>query len=408
MVDNRFPSVGVDARFPLPVGTDVRFPSPGEDLEHLPDGTDTRFEGSVYGGAVGSPPVIAVAPAVTGDAVQGSTLSCSTGTWTQSSGGGAISYTYQWTRDGVDIGSATAATYATVLADVGTAVGCKVTATDAFGASTAATATGVVTVTSPWADGLALITSSKGWALDPTDASLQWDDSARTTPGVVTQQIAATTSASAPAGFLGQNSAASFEPVWNGLSHRYDGIDDFFRNTITAYESTILTWTQGVPGVAFCTKFRLFATGITHALLGVSANVSGSTTLASLNITAAGEISGLFRRLGADAAITLTTSGLGLTTGVDYILTLTIDYATGAVSLRINGAAVVSGGWPGTLTNPGATSENLKANEFRIGRNLAGTNPANLYMGRTLGLPYPPTAGQITTLETAVNTTALL
>lgn len=48
MADNRFPSVGVDARFPSP-GVDVRFPAPGQDLEHLPDGTDTRFQGATYG-----------------------------------------------------------------------------------------------------------------------------------------------------------------------------------------------------------------------------------------------------------------------------------------------------------------------------------------------------------------------
>ena len=49
MADNRFPSVGVDARFPDPVGTDVRFPSPGVDAQFL-NGVDTRFTGSVYGG----------------------------------------------------------------------------------------------------------------------------------------------------------------------------------------------------------------------------------------------------------------------------------------------------------------------------------------------------------------------
>ena len=53
MTGNRFPSVGVDARFPLPVGTDVRFPSPGVDMEHTAEGVDTRFEGTTYGGETG-------------------------------------------------------------------------------------------------------------------------------------------------------------------------------------------------------------------------------------------------------------------------------------------------------------------------------------------------------------------
>ena len=44
--------------------------------------------------------------------------------------------TYQWKRDAVNIGSATASTYTTVAADVGTTITCFVTATNASGADT--------------------------------------------------------------------------------------------------------------------------------------------------------------------------------------------------------------------------------------------------------------------------------
>lgn len=59
MTDNRFSSPGVDARFPSP-GTDARWPTPTDDREHLADGTDTRFEGSSYGGGSGDtdPPLL--------------------------------------------------------------------------------------------------------------------------------------------------------------------------------------------------------------------------------------------------------------------------------------------------------------------------------------------------------------
>lgn len=76
-------------------------------------------------------PVNTVAPAVTGTAAVGSTLSCTTGTWTNS---GTPAYTYQWQRGGVNIGAATAATYVLVDADDATSVRCVVTNTDAEGA----------------------------------------------------------------------------------------------------------------------------------------------------------------------------------------------------------------------------------------------------------------------------------
>lgn len=79
----------------------------------------------------GPEPENTVAPTVSGDTAQGSTLTCSPGTWalpSPYSGGtnGTITYTYQWTRDGGDISGATSSTYVTQAADIGTAVGCKV------------------------------------------------------------------------------------------------------------------------------------------------------------------------------------------------------------------------------------------------------------------------------------------
>ena len=78
-------------------------------------------------------PVNTVAPAVTGTALVGSTLSCSQGTWTNSPTG----YTYQWTRNGGNISGATSSTYLTVTADGGTSVGCVVTASNAIAGNAA-------------------------------------------------------------------------------------------------------------------------------------------------------------------------------------------------------------------------------------------------------------------------------
>lgn len=71
----------------------------------------------------------AVAPAISGTAEVGETLTCSQGTW---NGSASISYAYQWTRDGSPIAGADESTYTLVSADGGTDVGCTVTANDGF------------------------------------------------------------------------------------------------------------------------------------------------------------------------------------------------------------------------------------------------------------------------------------
>ncbi len=80
----------------------------------------------------GNPPVNSVAPALSGTAQEGQTLTCSTGTWS-----GSPTYTYQWKRDGNNITSATNSTYTLVTADVGTSIKCTITATNFTGSATA-------------------------------------------------------------------------------------------------------------------------------------------------------------------------------------------------------------------------------------------------------------------------------
>ncbi len=81
-------------------------------------------------------PVNTVAPALdnTSPGV-GDTISCDTGTWTNS----PTSYTYQWFRDASSIGGATSSSYLVDAADIGAVLTCKVTAHNAGGASSPAT-----------------------------------------------------------------------------------------------------------------------------------------------------------------------------------------------------------------------------------------------------------------------------
>lgn len=114
-----------------------------------PDGTATS-NALVMGDYT---PVNTVLPVISGVAIVSQVLSTTNGTWTNS----PITYTYQWRRDGVDIGSATASSYTLVAADAGKTITCRVTASNGLSAS--ATSAGTVIYNSPVDESLSTATS---------------------------------------------------------------------------------------------------------------------------------------------------------------------------------------------------------------------------------------------------------
>jgi hypothetical protein len=128
-------------------------------------------------------PVNTVAPAISGTATQGQTVTCSQGTWTNS----PTSYAYSWSRDGSPIGGATSSTYVIQAADVAHNLTCTVTATNAGGSGTATSAAVVpnASVSAPVNTGLPVIsgtptpgntlTCSQGtWSGSPTSYAYEW------------------------------------------------------------------------------------------------------------------------------------------------------------------------------------------------------------------------------------------
>ena len=135
-------------------------------------------------------PVNVTAPSISGTAVQGQTLSVSPGTWTPMPGG----YTYQWqsSSDGgttwSDIGGATASTYQVAAGDLGAEIQVIVTATNAYGSSSAVSApTGSVGSGAPVAAGQPVVSGSPNrgqvlsavstWAPTGSAYTYQWQSS---------------------------------------------------------------------------------------------------------------------------------------------------------------------------------------------------------------------------------------
>ena len=152
------------------------------------DGTSSQWVPAVNqagaGGGGALPPSNTVAPSVTGTGAVGQMLSCSQGSWSQS----PTSYTYQWTRDGINIAGATTSTYFVVTADASHFIGCSVTAVNANGSASASSNTIAVAaiaptnsaapvVTGTGAVGQTLSTTNGTWNNSPTSYTYQWQRS---------------------------------------------------------------------------------------------------------------------------------------------------------------------------------------------------------------------------------------
>jgi hypothetical protein len=97
-------------------------------------------------------PANSVAPGISGATSQGSTLTATTGSWTNSPTG----FTYQWRRDAVDISGATAPTYSIVGLDLGHSITARITATNSFG-SNSATSNSIAIPSSAYGQGPAVV-----------------------------------------------------------------------------------------------------------------------------------------------------------------------------------------------------------------------------------------------------------
>jgi hypothetical protein len=139
---------------------------------------------------VGVAPANTALPTISGTTTQGQTLTAANGSWDNV----PTSFAYQWRRcDGsgascANISSATASTYALVLADVGSTIRVVVTASNTSGSSSPATSdqtaviaglppanTALPTISGATTVGLTLAASNGSWAnTPPTSYAYQW------------------------------------------------------------------------------------------------------------------------------------------------------------------------------------------------------------------------------------------
>lgn len=274
-----------------------------------------------------TPPANTVAPVASGTARVGQTLSVTDGTWT---GTAPITYTYQWRRDGVNIGSATNSTYVLVTADLGTAIDCNVTATNAAGAVTQDSNN--ITVGSD----LSAVLASAVFDLDATKAA-SYSGSGTTWANLVTAP--ADGSAQTAYDFLrGDGATSTTYPTFNGSAGSaaaYFGFDggDYFNlksGTNTAFLNALHKTTGGAD---FWFLIAWKSPSVTGTIDGFFGNASGTTTANSLTARqSTTEKIQLSQRSGAGAASTVNSTA-GMT--VDTINLAIFSHSKSGNNLRV-------------------------------------------------------------------------
>ena len=292
-----------------------------------------------------SAPANTVAPAVTGTATRGQTLSSTTGTWT---GVPTPTFTYQWQRVTTNIASATSSTYVLVTADVGNTIRCVVTATNTVSAisansnataSVAAVVAGAPTIGTATQTGTTTATVAFTAPADNGGATIT-SYTATSSPGSITGTLSQAGSGTITVSGLTASTAYTFT-VTATNSAGTSAASAASNSITTAGVSFYARLTEGsfvrYPGAATDSSGNYYTTG-TDGVRGVSVAVKYSS---------AGAISSAIRynNSGVRHISTVSSSGVLYTTytAATYNAIVSLNTSLGIGSIHTTYAPSVSG-----------------------------------------------------------------
>jgi hypothetical protein len=244
-----------------------------------------------------------------------------------------------------------------------------------------------------------ILSGSGGFALDLSDTSLMWQDSAKaalvTTGG---QSIGAVDSKWGASSYTFTAGSAR-RPIWNGSNAGdFDGTDDRFDGTASA-----LAFTNNKPAFFGCVRFYLDSFAAAFGVYGFAGSALSSSRVV-LICNADGSLNAQLRNVDGGTLTSLTSATGVIVAAQDYIVTMDVDYAgTRAIRVFVNGTQVISG----TLTQTAGNTSATDSNAVMIGRRLNIAEQINGKMGRMVFADKLFTSDEIATIEAWVGEGAL-
>jgi hypothetical protein len=294
----------------------------------------TGILNAFVGGRYGVIPVNVVAPVVSGTATSGQTLSTTNGTWI---GVPTPTYTYQWQRGGSNISGATSSSYTLVNGDVGSAIRCVVTATNAVGSASAnsnATSAVAAAATAPGAPTIGTATTTGA-----TTATVSYTAPASDGGAAITSY----TATSSPGGLTGTLSQAgsgtiTVSGLTSGIAYTFTvtatnsvgtSAASGASNSITTYSLPVNTVAPVVSGTA-TTGYTLTTTNGTWTGTPASFTYSYQWRRAGVNISGATSSSYTLSSLDQGSAVScvVTATNAGGSTSANSNATSAVVAAT--------------------------------------------------------------------------------
>lgn len=237
----------------------------------------------------------------------------------------------------------------------------------------------------------AILAGRDGFAIDPSDTSTMFQDSAGSTPITAASQPVGRINAkwgNSPPAFTQATAAA--RPTWNGASSLLsDGVDDSLQATNVAMFS-------GVAAIASFMRYNRTIDGAGAEILSFI-STSTSTVRRYGTDTEGARLRWAGKRLDADSQVVIDNAGVGNggTLSTPYTAYVLAQYASpGTLSARINKAAsTLAGTITGTPANASAT---IPASMTICGR---GGGFYGGLTGRCVFMAFVPTAEEINTIE---------
>lgn len=234
----------------------------------------------------------------------------------------------------------------------------------------------------------AILAGTNGFAIDATDRSTLWQDTAGTVPALNNgDPVARIDTKWGTTGYTFTNATVAQQAAVHAAGIQSDGSDDI-------YVGSMLGFISNVPGAFMCARVRHLTLAASKVLLVFGTE---STTLPRARLgLGSGEVATIGRRLTADTIATaLSSSGL-YSSSVFITVGGQIDYAaTGSVLSFLNGTQVASATLIGT---PGNTPSNPSA-RVRLFADLNATGFAHCILRRAISIPRTVTNEERAILE---------
>ena len=351
---------------------------------------------------------------ITGNRQVGQTLTCTTGTWTNT----PTSYAHQWRRNSVSIPGATGSTYLVVAADAAANINCAVVASNAVGASgvvfsNTLSIDGIATNTvAPVVSGTATVGSTLscttgGWTYSPTSYAYQWRRNGTNIGGAVGSTyllVSADGGASITCAVTATNpQGASLPAISNALTVS-GGVTSGGGTaagtglaTATGHRVVRVTGTAG--GIGTATAYTTGATlGGGRGHRAAASAPRAASALATPTTT--GPLGLLFLMMGARVSLTaaMTEAYAANPAGVSVIETIELNHVTFAEPVRIATGVQEDISLPLTLGGAAALFRALQISVTLPGVSEDGPTPMRLRIDNVSSflLPYIRDAVQST------------